>query len=83
LSAPSQIVFVNIDIFESYCRQLKDIERLYPLFDTAPEGVSLSEHWESLAILRAAAREDLRKAMKLAAREVFNNPSDWRYAIAV
>jgi hypothetical protein len=81
-SAPTTIVFVNQSTRDAYARQISEIDRRYP-YDGPPEGVSLIDHWANLAALRAAARVEIRDAMRIAAKELIFGPDEWRYAIAI
>lgn len=73
---------MNEAIRTEYLSRLRAIERDYPYGD-APVDVPLHEHMANIALLRTAARDELREAMRIIAAEPMFGPDEWRYAIAV
>lgn len=63
-NAPRSFVFVNLEAWLTYHRERREIDRRFPAFSEAPEGMSLDEHWANVAQLRVAARLELRQAMR-------------------
>lgn len=61
---PRAFVFVNLETWLTYHRERREIERRFPAFTDAPDGMDLSEHWENVARLRVEARLELRYAMR-------------------
>lgn len=59
---PRRLLHVPARIHDQFWREWSAINRVYPLLDDAPEGVSLEVHWVNLAALREVAREELRRA---------------------
>lgn len=82
-AGPTRFVFVGTEILEKYKREWRAIERRYPCASVPPEGVSLAEHWETLAMLRQVAREELREAVRLAALDTADQGFANVYSIPV
>lgn len=67
---PGPFAFVSAEAFDSFQRQWREIDSRFPPLDPdPPPGETLAGHWENLALLRKAARAELRRAIARAASE--------------
>lgn len=67
---PKKLFHVCKRLFDEYWREWQAIDRRYPLLTgDAPEGVGLSDHIDTLGMMREAARSELREAIQQAATE--------------
>jgi len=72
--APTALLFVSQPMADAYHREWREIGRRYPALSDPPDGVPHAEHWENLAQLRAAARDELRQALRQAAAQGHDGP---------
>jgi len=78
-----RLVLVPARIRDRFRAEWRDIDRRFPHFSPAPDGMRLDEHWEHLAMLRHAARDELRLAIVEAANIYADEGDAALYAIAV
>lgn len=68
---PSGFVFVSAEMRDAFRREWRAIDHRFPALSDAPDDMALAEHWGNIALLRQAAREELRRAVRLAASQGF------------
>jgi hypothetical protein len=83
MPTPREFVFVGIEMLTEFRREWSAIDRRFPQLSMPPDGVPLHEHWETLAMLRQVARDELRAAIRQAARESSTEGFNAVYAIPV
>lgn len=69
--SPRELVFVTAAMRDAYYSERREIDARYQALSEAPEGVSLVEHWATLAMLRQSARVELRRTLREAVRHGF------------
>lgn len=67
-SSRRELLFVSLELRGVFRREWDAIDRRFPHFSEAPDGVSLDEHWGNLQMLRDAARDELRQAVREAVK---------------
>lgn len=78
-----EFIFVSFEVRQQYAIEWRAIDKRYPLLSAPPDGVELHEHWAILADLRAAARDELRRAIRAAAKQAALQGLEGKYPIAV
>lgn len=78
-----RFLFVPARVRDEYRREWRAIDRRFPHFSEPPEGQSLIEHWQTLAMLRDVAREELRGAIVDAAREAAEQGLESLFPVAI
>jgi len=76
---PRGFIFVNAEMWLAFHREWREIDRRFPAFSDAPDGMDIAEHWENVARMRVVARLELRQAIASAVAQGFQGT----YPIAV